>query len=50
MQSYVNDERIYCVYIAPDWQVVREHSKQGDFSANRISQVRTVIDPTTSEG
>jgi hypothetical protein len=50
VQSYVTDDRIYCVYIASAEEVVREHAKQGGFPANRISQVRTVIDPTTSEG
>jgi hypothetical protein len=49
VQSYVTDDRIYCVYIAPDEDVVREHAKQGRFPANRISRVRTVIDPTTAE-
>ena len=50
VQSYVTDDRIYCVYIAPSEEVIREHARQGGFPANRISQVRTVIDPTTSEG
>ena len=50
VQSYVTDDKIYCVYIAPNKELVREHAKQGGFPANRISQVRTVIDPTTSEG
>jgi hypothetical protein len=49
VQSYVTDDRIYCVYIAPDEEVVREHAKQGRVPANRISRVRTVIDPTTAE-
>jgi Nickel responsive protein SCO4226-like len=48
VQSYVTDDRIYCVYIAPDEEVVREHAKQGRFPANRISRVQTVIDPTTA--
>jgi uncharacterized protein DUF4242 len=50
VQSYVTDDRIYCVYIASSEDLVREHAKQGAFPANRLSQVRTVIDPTTSEG
>src|SRR5262245_28692854 len=50
VQSYVTDDRVYCVYIAPNEEMIREHAKQGGFPANRISQVRTVIDPTTSEG
>ena len=49
VQSYVTDDRIYCVYIAPDEETVRQHAQQGGFPANRISQIRSVIDPTTSE-
>lgn len=49
LQSYVTDDKIYCVYIAPDEETVRQHAQQGGFPANRISQVRTIIDPTTSE-
>ena len=49
VQSYVTDDKIYCVYIAPDEEAVRRHAQQGGFPANRISQVRTMIDPTTSE-
>jgi len=49
VQSYVTDDRIYCVYIAPDEAAVREHAKRGGFPANRVSRVRTTIDPTTSE-
>jgi hypothetical protein len=49
IQSYVTDDRIYCVYIAPDEDTVRKHAQQGGFPANRISQVRSMIDPTTSE-
>ena len=48
-QSYVTDDKIYCVYIAPNEEAERLHAKQGGFPANRVSQVRTVIDPTTSE-
>jgi hypothetical protein len=47
--SYVTDDKIYCVYIAPDAEIVREHARQGGFPANKVSQVRAVIDPTTSE-
>jgi hypothetical protein len=50
VQSFVTDDRVYCVYIAPDEEVVRAHAQEGGFPANRISRVRTVIDPTTSEG
>jgi len=49
LHSYVTDDKIYCVYIAPDEETVRQHAQQGGFPANRISQVRTIIDPTTSE-
>ena len=49
VQSFVTDDRIYCVYIAPNEEMVREHAKQGGFPANRVSEVKKVIDPTTSE-
>jgi hypothetical protein len=49
VHSYVTDDKIYCVYIAPDEAAVRKHAEMGGFPANRISQVRTIIDPTTSE-
>ena len=50
VESYVTPDRIYCVYIAPNEQMVREHARQGGFPANRISEVKSVIDPTTAEG
>ena len=49
IHSYVTDDKIYCVYIAPDEETVRQHAQEGGFPANRISQVRAVIDPTTAE-
>ena len=49
VQSFVTDDKIYCIYIAPNEDAVREHAQKGGFPANRISQVRSVIDPTTSE-
>ena len=49
VQSYVTDDKIYCVYIAPNKKMVREHAEQGGFPANRISEVKSVIDPTTAE-
>jgi cell division inhibitor SulA len=49
VESYVLDDRICCVYIAPNEELIREHARQGGFPANRISQVRTIIDPTTAE-
>ncbi|HXJ86473.1 MAG TPA: DUF4242 domain-containing protein [Candidatus Binatia bacterium] len=50
LHSYVTQDKIYCVYIAPNEEIVREHAKQGGFPANRVSQVKLVIDPTSSEG
>jgi len=49
VQSYVTDDRIYCVYIAPDEEAVRAHASQGGFPANRVSRISSVIDPTTAE-
>lgn len=49
VQSYVTGDKIYCVYIAPNEAMVREHAAQGGFPANRVSEVVTVIDPTTAE-
>jgi hypothetical protein len=47
--SYVTNDRIYCVYIAPNEGMIREHARQGGFPADRISQVAAVIDPATAE-
>ncbi|PWT87484.1 MAG: DUF4242 domain-containing protein [Proteobacteria bacterium] len=49
LESYVTDDKIYCVYIAPNEQAVREHANQGGFPANRISEIRRMIDPTTAD-
>ena len=49
LHSYVTDDKIYCVYIAPDEASVREHAQQGGFPANSVARVRTVIDPTTAD-
>jgi hypothetical protein len=49
VQSYVTDDKIYCIYNAPDADMIREHAKKGGFPANVISRVRTIIDPTTAE-
>ncbi|MGH8858539.1 MAG: DUF4242 domain-containing protein [Polaromonas sp.] len=49
LQSYVTDDKVYCVYIAPNEEAVREHAQQRGFPANRISQVASVIDPTMVE-
>ncbi len=49
IHSYVTDNKIYCVYIAPNEEMVREHAKLGGFPANHVVSVKTVIDPTTAE-
>jgi len=49
VESYVTDDKVYCVYIAPNEQTIREHAETGEFPANRISQIKTMIDPTTAE-
>jgi hypothetical protein len=49
VHSYVTGDKIYCVYRAPNEEMVREHARQGGFPANRVSQVKSVIDPTTAE-
>lgn len=49
VQSYVTGDKIYCVYIAPDEEMVKQHAEKGGFPVNRISQVQEIIDPTTAE-
>lgn len=49
VQSYVTDDKIYCIYIAPNREMVLEHAKQGGFPADSVAEVRTMIDPTTAE-
>ncbi len=49
VQSYVTDDKIYCIYIAPDEATIRKHAEMGGFPANSVSQVRSMIDPTTAE-
>jgi hypothetical protein len=49
VESFVTGDKIYCVYIAPNEAMVREHAKQGGFPANRVSEVKRMIDPTTAE-
>lgn len=49
VQSFVTGDKIYCVYIAPNESMILEHAKQGGFPANRVSEVKAVIDPTTAE-
>lgn len=48
VQSYVTGDKVYCVYIAPDEEIIREHAAQGGFPADSISEVKAVIDPTTA--
>ena len=49
VHSYVTGDKIYCIYNAPNEAMVREHAKQGGFPANKISEVKSIIDPTTAE-
>ena len=49
VQSYVTDDKIYCIYIAPNKEMVLEHARQGGFPANSVAEVRGIIDPTTAE-
>jgi len=49
VQSFVTDDKVYCIYIAPDEATVREHAQQGGFPANKVSRVAAVIDPTTGD-
>ncbi|MCU0091898.1 DUF4242 domain-containing protein [Pseudomonas koreensis] len=49
LQSYVTADKIYCVYIAPSEELVREHAKRGGFPANSVSRVTSIIDPTTAD-
>ena len=49
LHSYVTGDRIHCVYIAPNEEMVRQHAEQGGFPANRVSEIKSIIDPTTAE-
>jgi hypothetical protein len=49
LESYVTDDKIYCIYIAPDEAMVLEHARQGGFPANKVSEIRTMIDPTSAD-
>ena len=49
VESYVTGDKVYCVYVAPSEQLIREHAQQGGFPANRISEIKTIISPTTAE-
>ena len=50
VHSYVTGDKLYCVYIAPDEETVREHARRGEFPADSVSEIKTMIDPTTAEG
>jgi len=50
VESYVTDDKIYCVYIAPNEELIKKHAQQGGFPANKISEVRRIIDPTSADG
>ena len=49
LESFVTDNKVYCVYIAPDEQSIREHAERGEFPANSVAQIKNIIDPTTGE-
>ena len=49
LHSYVCDDKVYCVYIAPDEAAIREHALRGEFPVNKISAIKTIINPTTAE-
>ena len=49
VESYVTNDKVYCVYIAPNEEIIREHARRAGFAANRISEVKSIIDPTTAE-
>jgi hypothetical protein len=49
IQSFVTDDKIYCLYVAPDEETVKQHAQKGGFPANTVARVRSVIDPTTAE-
>ncbi len=49
LESYVTADKVYCIYIAPDEQSIRTHAEKGEFPANSIAEIKTIIDPTTAE-
>jgi hypothetical protein len=49
LESYVTADKVYCIYIADSEQSIREHAEQGGFPANRIEEIKTIIDPTTGD-
>ena len=50
VQSFVTADRIYCIYLAPNLEMIREHARRGGFPANKVTQIEATIDPTTAEG
>ena len=50
LHSYVTGDKVYCIYIAPNEEMIREHAQRGGFPANRVSELKSIIDPTTAEG
>jgi len=50
MESYVTEDKIYCIYYAPNKEIIMEHAQKGGFPANRVEEIRNVINPATSEG
>jgi len=50
LHSYVTGDKVYCIYIAPNEEMIREHAQRGGFPANRVSEIKSIIDPTTAEG
>jgi hypothetical protein len=50
IHSYVTGDKVYCVYIAPNEEMIRQHAQQGGFPANSVSEIKSIIDPTTAEG
>jgi uncharacterized protein DUF4242 len=49
LHSYVTDDKVYCVYISPNEEMIREHARRGEFPCNRVSEIKTIIDPATAE-
>ena len=49
LESFVTDNKVYCIYIAPDEKTIQQHAERGEFPANSIAEIKTVIDPTTGE-
>ncbi len=50
VESYVTDDKIYCIYVSPNKEMIAQHAKEGGFPANKISEVKRIIDPTSAEG